>query len=127
MSQLKPVTLVFGGKTYKVDKQDSIWGLIEAIEDVVSFFELAAALSKQSYSAAKIFRAYAAALNYAGANVTPNYVRLSAGYKDLGEMAGNLLAITMMAQPAKDLNLGDDKGEVSEAQAEDAKKKATES
>jgi len=48
MSQLEPVTLSFDGKEYKVDKEDGIWGLIEAIEDVMTFFELAPAFQSNS-------------------------------------------------------------------------------
>lgn len=122
MSQLQPVTITFDGRDYKVEKEDSIWGLIEAIEDVVSFLELAPALSTGKYPSAKIFRAYAAAINYAGGNVTPNDVRVASGYEDMGKMAGALLAITMMAQPGKDINLGEAQG--TEEQGEELKKKA---
>jgi len=121
VSQLEPVTLSFNGKDYTVDKEDSIWGLIEAIEDVVSFLELAPALGSGKYPTAKIFRAYAAALNYAGAKVTANQVRESSGYKRMGEMAGSLVAITMMAQPGADVDLGKSTG--NDQDAEKAKKK----
>jgi len=123
MSQLKPVTLKFQGKEYKVDKDDSIWGLIEAIEDVVSFLELAQMMSAGKYQSAKIFRAYTEALNYAGASVNQFQVREAASYQDLGEMGGALLAITMMAQPGKDINLGDTSA--SESEVDELKKKAT--
>lgn len=122
MSQLQPVTLKFDGKEYKIDKDDSIWGLIEAIEDVISFLELAPKLSNNSFSSAKIFRAYAAALNYAGAKVTPKQVRDLSGYKDLGTMAGNLTMIMMMAQPGKDIDLG--AGVADDSGADELKKKA---
>lgn len=123
MSQLQPVTLSFDGKDYTVDKEDGIWGLIEAIEDVVSFLELAPALGTGKYPTAKIFRAYAAALNYAGTKVTANQVREASDYRKMGEMAGSLVAITMMAQPGADVDLG--KAEASEKEAEAVKKKAT--
>jgi len=125
MSQLQPVTLSFNGKDYTVDKEDGIWGLIEAIEDVVSFLELAPALGSGKYPTAKIFRAYAAALNYAGAKVTANQVREASGYKRMGEMAGSLVAITMMAQPGADVDLGEATG--NDQDADKAKKKAAES
>ena len=48
MSQLEPVTLSYDGKDYVVDKEDGIWGLIEAIEDVITFFELALHSSQTS-------------------------------------------------------------------------------
>ena len=125
MSQLEPVTLSFNGKDYTVDKEDGIWGLIEAIEDVVSFLELAPALGSGKYPTAKIFRAYAAALNYAGAKVTANQVREASGHKRMGEMAGSLVAITMMAQPGADVDLGEATG--NDQDADKAKKKAAES
>lgn len=122
MSQLEPVTLSFDGKDYKVEKEDNIWGLIEAIEDVITFFELAPSFAAGKYPTAKIFRAYAAALNYAGAKVTPNKVREASDYKQMGEMAGALAMILMMAQPSQDVDLGEAKG--NDEQAEEAKKKA---
>lgn len=122
MSQLQPVTLSFDGRDYTVDKEDSIWGLIEAIEDVVSFLELAPALGSGKYPTAKIFRAYAAALNYAGAKVTANDVRAASDYQKMGEMAGALVAITMMAQPGSDINLGEPTA--NEKDTEEVKKKA---
>lgn len=105
MSDLKPVTLTFDGQEYKVEKEDGIWGLIEAVENVITFFELAPALSSQRYPIAKIFRAYAAALNYAGANVTANQVRAASTSRDMGQMAGALVVVLMMAQPGADVDL----------------------
>jgi len=125
MSQLKPVTLSFQGKQYKVEKEDGIWGLIEAIEDVITFLELAPAFQQQKFPTAKIFRAYTAALNYAGAKVTPNDVREASTYSDMGEMAGSIAAILMMGQPGADIDLGE--SQASDAEVEEVKKKATES
>jgi len=122
MSQLEPVTLHYKDKEYKVEKEDSIWGLIKAIEDVITFLELGPAFQTQKFPAAKIFRAYAAALNYAGAKTTPNEVRAEASYKDMGEMAGALAMILMMSQPGSDVNLG--KLDASEKEVEQSKKKA---
>lgn len=122
MSQLEPVTFSYEGKEYTVDKEDGIWGLIEAIESVITFFELAPLFASGKYPTAKIFRAYSVALNYAGAKVTPNQVRQSSDYKKMGEMAGSLATILMMAQPPQDVNLGESKS--SSEEAESAKKKA---
>jgi len=122
MSQLEPVTLKFDGKEYTVDKEDSIWGLIEVIENVITFFELAPACAAGKYPTAKIFRAYAAALNYAGAKVTANQIREKSGYTDMGEMAGALVMIMNMAQPGADIDLGEAKA--SDQDAEKVKKKA---
>lgn len=123
MSQLQPVTLSFDGREYKVEKEDSIWGLIEAIEDVITFFDLAPAMAAGKYPTARIFRAYAAALNYAGAKVTANKVREASDYHKMGEMAGALAVILMMAQPTNDVNLGENTASTEDA--EEAKKKAT--
>ena len=40
MSKLEPVTISYNGKDYTVDKESSIWGLIEAVEDVITHLEL---------------------------------------------------------------------------------------
>jgi len=125
MSQLEPVTLSFDGKEYKVDKEDGIWALIEAIEDVITFFELAPAFQSNKFPTAKIFRAYAAALNYAGAKVTPNELRQASDYRRMGELAGSLAAILMMAQPGADVDLGSAEGSTEDVAK--AKKKAVKS
>jgi hypothetical protein len=104
---LQPITLTYKGRDYTVDKDDSIWGLIEAVESVIPFLELAPCLESGKLPSAKIFRAYTAALNYAGAKTTPMEVKAQAGWKNLGEYAGALAAILMMAQPSADLDLGD--------------------
>jgi hypothetical protein len=122
MSQLQPVTLTFNDKEYTVDKEAGIWGLIEVIEDVITLFELAPALEKGKYPSARIFRAYAAALTYAGCKVSANEVREASDYRDMGQMAGALCAIMMMAQPGADVDLGSEKG--NDQDAEKVKKKA---
>lgn len=122
MSQLDPVTLVYDGKEYKVDQEASIWGLIEVIENVITFFELAPALSKGKYPTAKIFRAYSEALTYAGCKVSPNEVRKASDYSQMGEMAGNLVMILSMAQPGADVDLGE--GKATKKGEEEIKKKA---
>lgn len=119
MSDLKPVTIEFDGREYVVEKEDSIWGLIEAIEGVITFFELAKAFQRESYPTAKIFRAYATAIQYAGGNVTANELRSKSNYDDLGQYAGALAAILGMAQPGADVDLGD-----TEEAGKEAKKKA---
>lgn len=123
MSQLEPVTLVYDGKEYRVTSDDGIWGLIEVIENVITFLELARHIANKTYPSAKIFRAYAAALNYAGATVNHNEIRESSKYVDLGKMAGALAAILLMAQPGGDVDLGESTSSTEEA--EEAKKKAT--
>jgi hypothetical protein len=110
MSQLESVTLSFDGKDYTVDKEDGIWGLIEAIENVITFFELAPAFSTGRYPSARIFRAYAVALNYAGAKVTPDELRKASDYRRMGSIAGSLAAILDMGQPGADVDLGGAKG-----------------
>jgi hypothetical protein len=122
MSQLEPVTLSFEGKEYTVDKEAGIWGLIEAIENVITFFEIAPALAEGRYPTARIFRAYAAALTYAGRRTTANEVREASNYQNMGEMAGALATILMMAQPGADVDLGEQTA--SEQEAESVKKKA---
>ena len=124
MSKLQSVTLKYEGKDYVVSKEDSIWGLIEAIEDVVTFLELAPKMGSGKYPTAKIFRAYAAGLNFAGAKVTANEIREAVGYQELGEMAGALISILMMAQPGADVDLG--KAQPSDKAVEKTKKKVAE-
>lgn len=121
MSELQPVTLEYEGREYTVSTDDGIWGLIEAIEDVITFFEILPSFSSGKFPTAKIFRAYTAALNYAGAKVTPNDVRKSCDYKQMGEYAGALAMVLSMAQPGADINLGEAKA--SESEIEETKKK----
>lgn len=100
MSDLNPVTLSYGGKDYEVTAEDSIWGLIEAIEGVVTYWGLFKMIASQEYEALRIYRAFAAALQYAGCrNVSMQDIRKAATYKDLGAMAGQLFVITQMGQP----------------------------
>lgn len=125
MSELQPVTLVFKDKEYKVEKEDNIWGLIEAIEDVVTLLYLAPRLQNGQVPAAKIFRAYAAALNFAGAQgVTPDEIRKGVDYKRMFQMANELATILLMGMPPADVDIG----EVSapEKSVDKAKKKAGE-
>lgn len=123
MSQLEPVTLKFKGKEYKVDAEDSIWRLIEVIEDVITFFDLVLSMNKGKIPVARVTRAYTEALNFAGANVTVSEVSAEIGYKENAAMAGALAQIMAMAQPGADIDLG--KLKATETQAKQAKKKAT--
>jgi len=123
MSQLSPVTLEYNGRTHVIDKEDGIWGLIEAIEDVIGYFPLIQKMSKGDYPAAKIYRAYASALNYADPRnpVTPNQIRSETNYEDLGQMTGALAQILAMGQPDADLEVGDPRTPESE---DDGQKKS---
>lgn len=104
MSQLQPVTLEFGGNEYTVDKDDGIWGLIEAIEDIVTLLWLAPRLHAKQVPAVKIYRAYAAALNYAGAkDVTIDELRAGVTPQRLMEMGYELAGILSMGMPPMDM------------------------
>lgn len=106
MSELSSVTLGYNGKDYEV-APDRVWGLIEAVEDVITFLELAPCFESGRYPAARLFRAYASALNYAGCKVTPDQVRQASDYRKMGEYAGALGMVLMMAQPGAGLDLGE--------------------
>jgi len=123
MSQLKPVTFSYKGKDCTVDSDDGIWGLIEAVEDVITFLELLPLVQSGKYPTARIFRAYAAALSYAGCRTTAQEVRAESTYADMGTMAGTLITIMMMAQPPIDVDLGKPS---SDSEAESEKKKEAE-
>lgn len=127
MSELQPVTLSYNGKEYEVTTEDSIWGLIEAIESVTSYWALFKMITSQEFEAPRVFRAFATALQYAGCRtVTMHDIRRAAAYKDLGEMAGQLFAITQMGQPGAAIVKPEDSRKPPEEEGEDQKKKAEE-
>jgi hypothetical protein len=113
MSQLKPVALEFKGETYEVTSDDGIWGLIETIEGVITLQELVEKVNTPGMPWARIFRAYAAALNYAGCKTTPMEVRgecQNIKGEVVSGMAGlpvSLIAILALAMPPLDSELRD--------------------
>lgn len=124
MSELNPVVMSYDGKEYKVGSDDGIWGLIEAVEDVIPYMELLPKVLTNNVPATKIFRAFATALQYAGCrDVNMHDIRKAASYEDLGAMAGQVLAILQMGQPGADLVSADD-ARKPPAEGEDQKKKA---
>lgn len=62
----KPVTLTWKGEDYEVSP-DRVWGLIGAIENVISRNKLVVKLHERDIPETKVAEAYAAALTYAGA------------------------------------------------------------
>lgn len=97
------ITLVFDGQEYRVTG-DHAWGLIESVESVVSIFELLPAVQSGQPPMAKVCRAYASALSYAGAgNVTPEQVRAGVDMRKMITMAGELAAILMLAFPEQEI------------------------
>ena len=62
----KPVTLTWKGEDYEV-APERVWGLIGAIENVISRTKLVTKLHERDIPETKIAEAYAAALTYAGA------------------------------------------------------------
>lgn len=93
------ITLIFNDQEYRVSG-DRSWGLIEAVEDVISLFELFPALQSNKPPLAKVARAYAAALNYAGATgVTQHDIRAGVDLTQMLSMANQLAAILMLAFP----------------------------
>ena len=114
------ITLQYDGKEYEV-KDGALWGLAEAVEDVISMVWLAPRLQRGDVPAGRVFRAYAAALQYAGAKgVTAKDISEGVGYKRMIEMAYELAGILTITQPSGDVDLGDPAGE---GEAEDAEKK----
>lgn len=68
MSCFESVTLSFGGENYIV-KPNMVMGLIESIECVLTIEEINEMITRKCLNRSKIARAYAAALNFAGASV----------------------------------------------------------
>lgn len=123
MSKLNPVTLMYKGKEYTVEAEDGIWGLIEAIEDVIPYLELLPDLVSNNLKAAKIYRAFAVALQYVGAGkIDKNTLRSESDYKDLGNYGAQLLAILQMGQPGQGFTSSE--ARAPEESAEEEKKKA---
>lgn len=103
---MQQVTLSFNGKSHTVPAEKS-WGLIEAIEDVVTMAWLAPRLQDKQIPLVKIYRAYAAALQYAGAGVvTIDQIREGIDYRRGLEMAYEMAAILSLASPPIDLKIG---------------------
>jgi hypothetical protein len=101
------VTLSFKGQEYEV-KDARLWGLAEAVEDVVSLVWLAPRLSQGDIPAGKIFRAYANALQYAGCKeATAEAIKSEVGYDGLIQMAYELAGILTITQPDSDIDLGE--------------------
>jgi hypothetical protein len=73
MSRFEEVGLTWGDKEYKV-APDHVMGLIESIETVITMEEINQMLSSGGIRRAQVSRAYRAALNYAGANVSAEEV-----------------------------------------------------
>lgn len=118
---MQQVTLIFDAKEYVVP-ENKCWGLIEAIEEVVTLSWLAPKLQEQQIPMAKVFRGYAAALTYAGAkDVTVDAIREGVDYPRAFQMAYELAGILSLAAPATDANLS----KVSDKQVEEVKKKPT--
>lgn len=114
------ITLTFQEQDYEV-KDGGLWGLCEAVEDVISMVWLAPRLQRGDVPAGRVFRAYAAALAYAGAKgVTAKEISEGVGYKRMIEMAYELAAILTITQPGGDVDLGEPG---SEGDAEDVEKK----
>lgn len=118
---MKSITLIFGGAEYFVSENDA-WGLIEAVEEVVSIAWLAPRLSDlTALPMVRIYRAYAAALNYAGAkNVTLEAIRAGVNHQRFYEMAIEIFSILNLASPPHGAELGS--GEINH-NPEAAKKK----
>lgn len=125
MSQLQPVTISYKGKEYTVEAEDGIWGLIEAVEDVIPYMELLPKIVGNNIPATKVFRAFASALQYAGCRgVSMHEIREAADYKALGEYAAQVLAILQMGQPGQAFAAADP--DMPPEELEEQKKKVTE-
>lgn len=99
------VTLSFEGRDYVV-KEGQLWGLAEAVEEVVSMVWLAPRLTRGDMPAGRIFRAYAAALKYAGAkDVNAEQIAKGVDHKRMVEMAYELAGILTVTMPGADVNL----------------------
>ena len=112
------ITLKYSDKSYEVDG-DRAWGLVESVESVITLFELHPLVQAGTPPMARVFRAYAAALRVAGAGaVSVDELRKSSDMTRVGQMAGELLGILLLAMPDIDFEVS---GETDESEA--AKKK----
>jgi hypothetical protein len=68
MGIFTPIELVWGGRSYTIPA-DKVMGAVCCVEDVVTMSELAAHAHRGGVQMAKLARAYAAVLRYAGAQV----------------------------------------------------------
>jgi hypothetical protein len=92
-----PVTLTFDGRDYEVGP-DQVWGLIGAIEDVISRPKLAIRISQNDPPETKIAEAYCAALRYAGArNIEPRDIMVGGDVTALLHKAMELFTILNLA------------------------------
>lgn len=98
MSLFDEVGLSFGGVEYVV-KSDRVMGLIEVIEDIITIEEM----MRDGIKRAKLSRAYASALRYAGANVTHEqvYESLFGDEKITATSAAVMGLLSLMIPPSK--------------------------
>lgn len=116
----QPVTLTFKGVDYTVEPEN-VWGLIGAIESVITRTRLVLAIHERDIPEAKVATALAAALNYAGAKVQPHEVTIGAQPLELMGHALALFSILNLALQPEGFPQGDasgeDKGTVKKASA----------
>jgi hypothetical protein len=102
---MKTVTLTFKEKSHSV-AGDNVWGLIEAIEDHVTMSWLAPRLQESQVPLVKVFKAYAAALKFAGSgDISLDDIRDGVTFQRGLEMAIELAAILSLAYPSSTENL----------------------
>lgn len=104
MSRFEEVGLQWGGKEYKV-APDAVMGLIESIETIITMEEINHMLESGGIQRVKVSRAYRAALNYAGANVSADdvYASLFESKKMLENTVNVMVGLLAMMIPPESL------------------------
>lgn len=106
----KPVTLTWKGEDYEVPPE-RVWGLIGAIENVISRTKLVTKLHERDIPETKIAEAYAAALTYAGVKrVLPPEITIGSTPDQLFAHAFALFEILNLAVQPEGFG-GDESGE----------------
>lgn len=112
----KPVTISFSGKEYTVPS-DKVWGLIGTIEDHITLVRLAGFMMRNDVPRIKVSEAMAAALRYAGCNVTALEVSSACDTVGIIEQATALATILSIAEAPQDSNGGAGEQEAGQGKA----------
>lgn len=93
---MQKIELEWAGETYVI-REDQAFGAVEMVEDIVSLQEVYRWQDNPKFT--KMAKAFAALINYAGGNVTPEavYSQIMADIKQGGADAPALVSGTVMA------------------------------
>ena len=110
MQPFEKITFSYKNNEYTVEPEN-VWGLIGAIENVISRLKLAIKLHTQDVPETKIAEAYCAALVFAGCKkITPREVLAGCDFREVMEMANQLFLIMSLASPPPDEKIAEHDG-----------------